>query len=353
MSDKNMARRTRAEIIFSGTDITKDIAPYLLSLIYQDSESDESDELQIKLQDRDALWLESWLEEAIAGAAAARLKIGARIIRENWESDGKDAVLPCGSFELGSVDASGPPAVAILKAVSAALSSGFQKTRRSKAWETVKLSAVAGEKAADAGLTLLYEAGDDPFYKRLEQSKESDAAFLSALCRNAGYSMKVSDGKLVIFDQAAYEAKAPVYTFKRGTGLYIRYKLHSGGAGNKYSSCRVSYVPPSGKCIEGIAKTEDYNEDAKTNSQLEVSMAVNDAGEAKALAEKLLRFHNKYEKTASFTLPGNPWLTAGVTVMLEGWGAFNGKYMVSMARHELGPGGYTTKAELRKCLEGY
>ncbi len=353
MSDKNMARRTRAEISFAGTNITKDIAPYLLGLTYEDNESDDADELQIKLQDRDALWLESWLEEAIEGAAAARLKIDAKIIRENWNSDGQDAVLPCGSFELDSVDVSGPPTVVTLKAVSAALSSGFQKTKHSKAWEMVKLSAVAGEMAANAGLALLYEAGNDPFYKRLEQSKQSDASFLSTVCKNAGFSMKVSDGKLVIFDQASYEAKAPVYTFKRGAGLYTRYKLHSGGSGNKYSSCRVSYVPPSGECIEGIAKTEDYNEDAKTNSQLEVSMAVNDAGEAKALAEKLLRLHNKYEKTASFTMPGNPYLAAGVTVMLEGWGAFNGKYMVSMARHEVGTGGYTTKVELRKCLEGY
>lgn len=349
MSNERLSRRTRVKVLFAGVDITQDIMPYLLGLTYTDSESDEADDLRIKLQDRDALWLESWLGEAIEGAADARLKISARIIRENWNSDGQDGILPCGSFELDSVDAAGPPAVVTLKALSSVLSSGFQQTKHSRAWEAVKLSTIAGELAGNAGLSLLYECASDPFYKRVDQSKQSDAAFLSKLCENAGFSMKVSDGKLVIFDQTAYEAKAPVYTFKRGAEQYSSYKLHAGAAGTKYASCRVSYAAPSGQCIEGIAKAGDED----TGPRLEVSMAVNDAGEAKTLAQKLLRLHNKYEKTASFTLPGNPWLVAGVTVMLEDWGAFGGKYLVSMARHEVGTGGYTTRVELRKCLEGY
>lgn len=351
MSNARLSRRTRVEIQLSGVDITQDIMPYLLSMTYTDSESDEADDLQIKLQDRDALWLESWLGEAIEGAADARLKIAARIIRENWNSDGQDGILPCGSFELDSVDAAGPPAVITIKSASSILSSGFQQTKRSRAWEAVRLQAIAGEIAGNAGLTLFYSCGENPFYRRMAQSKETDARFLSKLCQNAGYSMKVTDGKLVIFDQKEYEAKEPVYSFKRGSGRYTNYKIHSGAAGTKYSSCRVSYVPPSGRCIEGIAKTEDYS--GETDRRLEVTMAVNDAGEAKTLAEKLLRLHNRYEKTASFTMPGNPWLVAGVTVMLEDWGAFSGKYMVSMARHEVGAGGYTTRAELRKCLNGY
>ena len=235
MSNERLSRRTRVEILFAGVDITRDIMPYLLSMTYTDSESDEADDLQIKLQDRDALWLESWLGEAIDGAAAEKLKINADIIRENWNSDGQDGILPCGSFELDSVDASGPPAAVTIKAVSSVMSSGFQQTKRSKAWEAVRLQTIAGEIAGNAGLTLLYSCGDDPFYKRTDQSRQSDASFLSKLCENAGFSMKVTDGKLVIFDQAAYEAKAPVYTFKRGAERYSSYRLHAGAAGTKYA----------------------------------------------------------------------------------------------------------------------
>lgn len=55
MSDINTARSTRAEISFAGADITDDIKPYLRCLTYNDVESDESDDQQIKLQNRDGL----------------------------------------------------------------------------------------------------------------------------------------------------------------------------------------------------------------------------------------------------------------------------------------------------------
>ena len=67
----------------------------------------------------------------------------------------------------------------------------------------------------------------------------------------------------------------------------------------------------------------------------------------------MLRLKNKYEYTATFTLPGNPDLVAGVTVMLSGWGAWDGKYIISQAKHTIGKSGYTTQIRLRHVLEGY
>jgi len=70
MSDKNMARRTAAEIAFKGVDITDSIWKFLTSLTYIDNEEDETDDLQINLQDRDDIWLAKWLIDAIEAAAA-------------------------------------------------------------------------------------------------------------------------------------------------------------------------------------------------------------------------------------------------------------------------------------------
>ncbi len=105
--------------------------------------------------------------------------------------------------------------------------------------------------------------------------------------------------------------------------------------------------------IEGIAKVDDYNDDAKTNQQLEISAKVSDTAEAKTLAEKHLRLHNKMNRTASFTLPGSPELVAGVTVQLEHWGGWSGKYIVKKATHKVDSSGCTTKVELRRVLSGY
>ena len=85
----------------------------------------------------------------------------------------------------------------------------------------------------------------------------------------------------------------------------------------------------------------------------EISAKVTSIAEAQTLAAARLRLHNKYAKTATFTLPGRPQLMAGVTVALEGWGAWDGKYLITQAKHTVGGSGYSVQVKLRKVLEGY
>ena len=368
MIGTNDARRAAVEVTFDGTDITSSIRPYLLSLTYTDSEEDQSDSLQIQLQDRDGLWLESWLNKAVEASAASKLSMSATITPENWGSGGGS--LPTGRFELDSVDAGGPPATVTIKGSSLAYGSSIRQTKKTKAWENYSLSGIANEIAGNAGLTCMYEAARNPTYKRKEQTKKSDITFLSELCHDEGISLKCTDGQLVLFDQSVYEALPPVATIKKDGGrilpaapqahgaygkdpkclAYETYNLSTGAAETQYGSCRVSYRDAaSGKCIEGIAKAD--GDDGDSEQRLEITAMVSSAGEAKALAEKHLRLHNKFNRSASFTLPGNTALVAGVTVMLEGFGGWDGKYMVKQATHTVG-GGYTTKIDLRKVLSG-
>ena len=445
MSNPNQARRVSAQIFFQGADITGSMRPYLLSATYTDKEEDESDDLQLKLQDRDDIWLKKWLADAIDAAASAGgstaaagsgttaykvtaksglnirsgpstsygkngtvvcgtelhvegiengwakvsyngktayvsasyikeadggggdasapassaaektgFKISAVFIRENWNGGGRDKVLDCGQFELDSVDASGPPNTITIKATALPYSAQIRQTERSKAWESYTLSGIANEMAAANGMTCMYLSNSDPSYGRVEQYKQSDIAFLSQLCREAGISLKATNNLIVLFDQADYEKKAAVLTIARGSGSYTKHKLNVGTAETQYASCRVSYTDPgTGKCIEATAKVDDYNEKSKNNQQLEITAKVASVAEAKTKAEKYLRLHNKYAKTATFTLPGNPDIVAGVTVMLTGWGAWDGKYIVSQATHAIGSSGYTTQIKLRRVLEGY
>lgn len=366
MITPDTARRTCVRTVFDGADITQDIAPYLKSLSYKDSEEDNSDTFRLELQDRDSIWLQSWLEKAVNATAASELKISATIIPENWGSGGP---LPTGSFELDSVEAAGPPAVINVGGVSLGYSSPIRQTKKSKAWENYKLSAIAGEIAGNGGLSLVYESEIDPLYKRVEQTKESDMSFLSGLCHDAGISLKCSDGQLILFDQAAYEAKPPVLVIRRNNGRilparpeaygaygkspncteYISYRLSTGAAETQYGSCRVSYADAAtGQLIEGRATAE--GEDSGSGQCLEITAKVKDEGEAKALAEKHLRLHNKFNRTATFTLPGNTALVAGVTVMLEDFGGWSGKYIVKQAEHTVSDSGYVTTITLRKVL---
>ena len=65
MADRVLTRRTAVSITFDGTDITDDIRPYLLGIVYTDDEDDLADDLKIEVQDRDDVWLEHWLAEAV------------------------------------------------------------------------------------------------------------------------------------------------------------------------------------------------------------------------------------------------------------------------------------------------
>lgn len=345
MAGKVLARRANVSTFFDGTDITSDIRPYFLSATYTDDTDDLADDLKITVQDRDEVWTEKWLQDAVEAAAGDKLSMSAVITPENWMKSG---TLKTGAFELDGVDASGPSAVVTIKGTSLAFSGDLRQTKKSRAWENCSLRSIAYEIAAGGGMGFLYESGTNPSYDRVEQTKQSDIDFLKKLCQDAGISIKATDGKLVLYDQATYEAKAAVLTIEKGAkGGYIKYSLSSGSADTKYSKCRVRYMDPAtGACIEGTA--EDGN--VSGDQCLEITAKVGSVGEAQTLAKKRLRLHNKLAKTATFTMPGDVGLVAGVTVQLKGWGGWDGKHIVTRATHTVGSGGYTTQIRMRKVL---
>lgn len=290
------------------------------------------------------------------GTAALKsgFKIQATINRYNWDEDEKLDTLDCGQFELDAISASGPPSSITIKASSLSYANPIRQTKKDKAWEKYTLSRIAQEIASANGMACVYESSTDITYARIEQGKMSDIAFLSKLCKDAGISLKCTNNQLVLFDQQTYEAKPSVMSISFGDGSYTKYRLSTGEADTQYASCRVSYTDPAtGALIEGIAKTADFDQESKTNQQLEIHAKVSSAVEAQELAKKHLRLHNKYEKECQFTLPGNTSMTAGVTVRLHGFGLWNGKYIVKTATHSVSSSGYTTTIKLRNILEGY
>ena len=252
-----------------------------------------------------------------------------------------------------SVTADGPPATVTMKGTSLAFCAAIRQTKKSKAWNKYRLSGIAEEMAKNAGMRVMYEAGTNPYYKRIEQSKMSDIRFLSKLCHGAGISLKATADTLVLFDQRIYESKAAVRTIRRKDGSYGTYSMETGTADTQYASCRVSYSGGR-RYIQGVYVDPELEKsmDKENRQQLEISQRVESQGEAMALAQKYLRLHNKYAKTASFTMAGDPTLAAGEVVELAGWGGWNGRYIIKQAQHTVGTGGYKTKITLRRCL-GY
>lgn len=278
------------------------------------------------------------------------LRIQVVFIREDWNSDGRRKRLDTGDCSLDDISCSGPPNVLTLKATSIPSDTATAQTQKNQAWEAYSLSRIAEEIASRCGMSVMYESDIDPYYDRVEQVQQSDIAFLSSLCHNSGISLKVTANTLVLFDQAKYEAADPVITISPGSG-YKTYKLKTGQCDTQYGACKITYTDPVSKAsYSGTYKDPEAESDAQL---LTLNMRVGSNAEAEALAKKMLRLKNKFERKCEFTFPGNPDLVAGVTAKLKGWGMFDGKYIVATSVHSVDSGGYTTKITLRRVLEGY
>ena len=340
------ARRTKAYITYEGADITKDIEEYLLSISYTDNEEEKADDLQISLEDKEGTWVSDWLEQT--GAKGA--EVSALFVKV--DETGGEEVLDCGVFKVDSISESGPPTKVSIKATSIPTNSKVSIQKKTKAWEKIKLSAIAAEIAGKNGLRHIFESDFDPFYVRKEQVQKSDIVFLQELCKQAGISLKVTAKMLVLFDASKYESKETVKTIKKGESDVLRWNFGTNYKDTAYAKCEVTYTDPNTKkTIEGSFKSPTA--DKSTGKVLKINEKVNNKQEANELAKKRLREKNKDETEASFELTGDLSLVSGVTVRVKGWGFYDGKYIVQNAGHSISRSGYKTNISVRKVLEGY
>ena len=346
---KREARRVELTVIFQGADITKTLNNYLNSFSYTDNSEDKADDLNISIDDRDNEWLR-WLKAdnvlKIKGAT-----ISAAIIYKNYNDTGKEKVLDCGVFEVDTVNVDGPPQKLTFKASSISAASKIRTEKKTKAWEGYSLQGIAAEVAQNAGYTLLFESGYNPQYNRKEQVNTSDIVFIKGLCKDAGLTLKVTNNMLILYDQEVYEAKEAVFTIDRTAGGYTNYSFSTSSNDTSYVKCHVSYTDPeTKKTIEATYSAPGAAEDGQT---FEVSdIKVTSQGEALKIAEKRLREKNKGEYEASFDVPGNLDLVVGITVNIKNFGAFDGKYIVNTATHNV-TGGYKTSLKMTRTMEGY
>lgn len=334
-----MSRRVKLSVKYQGADISLDISKYLIGFTFTDNASNEADNLEINLEDKEGLWHGEWLPEK-GDLIHASFSI------ENCEKENSIQILPCGTFTLDEISLSGPPDTVSLKGQSVPVNSSIKHTKQTKSWKQVNLSKIAGDIASASGLNMMFECSTDPFYESIDQVKEGNIAFLQKLCTREGISLKVTDSTVVLFEQKLYESKEALITLEKGKSNILSYGFNSSTNDTAYGSCRVRYTDPV------TSETIEYTTTVGEGQQLEVNEQVKSVEEAKRLSEQRLREKNSNEYTAQFSLMGDTRLVSGVTIELKGWKKFDGKYIIQKATH-VAIGGYKTDIELTKCLEGY
>lgn len=349
---KMNARRCLVIIKYNDKDISADLQQYLKNVSYTDNMSGEADDLQLTLEDKAGLWQSAWMPEK-----GATLDVSVKLI--NWQSIGEQ-VVRFGLFEVDEITSSGMPSEVQIKAVSVPDNNNLRGAERTRSWEKAELKRIANDIATEAGLTLYYDVKEyNPVIDRAEQTEQSDLSFLYKLCADHGLALKICDKQVVIFDEADYEASDAVALVPKPKGSYsagslkvldmlksysLRSKVH-----DVYRSCHVKYQDSSTK--QKIEATFTAPE-KKIGKTLEVNEQVASIADAERLAKKKLREKNSDEVTGSFSFLGTPELAAAVNIQLSGFGAFDAKYIITKAQHDISSG-YTTSIDVRRCLDGY
>ena len=337
------ARNIRVEIEVNGKNITDEISTYVKSVSYTDVLDGEADTAEILLQDANRIWCEDWFPQR-----GDTVKI--TLIRQNWNGEEVE-ILPLDFWEIDECEndySYGGGNECKVKLNSIPNNTGLRSIDESHSWEKVKLSKIAGDIAAEAGLTLFYDTKEDPEIARAEQSELSNLAFLQKLCKDKGLALKASDRKLIIFDEEKYEGQTPIVTLHYGTDAI----KHFGGKATIskiYKSCKVEYK--HGKKSEEISA--EYTDPSKKDGMtLKINQKVETKAEAEKLAKKKLREKNKEEIKISLTLVGNFVYLSGNVIEFAGHGFYDGNYIIEKATHKVG-NGYEVSVDLRKCLSGY
>ncbi len=219
---------------------------------------------------------------------------------------------------------------------------------------------------------------DVPSYPyQVKQDKASDLEFLLGLCRDAGASVKVTDGQLVIFDQRSYEKKKPVGTLVLGTSNVLSWDFSLQKA-ETYRSVKVSWRSPKQK--SKVTAASYYNRDfekvtvkpkkssgnpavneyvytdpdaPEDGQEFELKKKCSSRAGAERLAKAKLRELNARSVTGNVTVIGDTLLVAGAVIGISGFGAWDGNFIIEGARHSIGREGYTTALQLRRVNGRY
>ncbi|GJK71406.1 phage late control D family protein [Citrobacter freundii] len=193
-------------LTLDGEDITQNFSDRLIGLIMTDNRGFEADQLDIALDDTDGQ------VELPPRGALLMLWLG-------WQGS---ALVNKGSFTVDEIEHRGAPDTLTIRGCSADFR-GSLNSRREQSWHDTTLGVIVETIAQRNKLTAsVAEVLKAIAIPHIDQTQESDAAFLSRLAERNGASVSVKAGKLLFLKagsaMTASGKPIPQMTVERGDG---------------------------------------------------------------------------------------------------------------------------------------
>lgn len=322
-------------VIYERRDITTVISPALIEISYTDFMEGESDSVEILLEDVDRRWQNAWYPQH-----------GDMVSVQLGYANGP--LLPCGDFEVDEVELEGPPDTIRIKGLAAGVKRSV-RTYNGRAYENTTLADIARTVAQRNKLKL---SGTIEAVKisRVTQVYETDLTFLKRVAESYGYSFSVRGDKLTFFKRAELKKAESTLTITRQdvTSFRFRDKVHG-----VVVAATVSYHDPkTKKTKKATVKDKEAKHNAHSADELKRNVRAENEQQAQLKADAALDLANEDQTGGGLTLPGEVRLMSGVNVLLVGFGAMDGKYTVTQARHRVSrSSGYGTEVDLKRVRD--
>lgn len=314
------ARKATVAMTYNGKSASQ-MAEYLSSFQFTDVASGSSDSISLTLHDRDRKWIGGWFPQK-----GDRLKPVLKLT--DWTGDGKSENLSCGTFIVDEFSFKGGPIQLSLQGLAIPSTSGFKATERTYTYENTTLKEIGSKVAKRAGLTLYYEASAISI-ESVAQDNQTDCTFYNDLVVKYGLALKIYNDRLVVFNEATYEAQKVVATLTEAD-FEPDWTWDTTMAGT-YTGVKYQYTNSD--------KNKVFTVTAGSGARiLTVNEAANNLTEATLIALASLNNANKGTTTMKITLKAAKKIVATSCVQITGLGNLNGKYYVEQVCTAVGDG---------------
>lgn len=261
------------------------------------------------------------------GAQADDLKI--EIVNDDHENiyRGNDIEGIFGGFKSGKMHIdkiSSTTTKTLIGAISAPINA---KEKRCRHWRKVRLFDIVNDVAIGCGVSVFYENVKNIYYENVTQYNETDLAFLNRLCIREGYSLKIDDERIIIYDVETAEASESVYKIGANQDIeVIKNCISFSENPNRIRSVTVKHY--SDRLISCTAESGTMGE------KITIREYVGDEAEAERFARGYLRYYSQNDITVDALIPINDGIASGNCVDLVGYARYDGKYFIYECCHD-------------------
>ena len=321
-------------IVADGKDITALINDRLLLLRISDKPGMESDEFELRIDDRDqavALPGRGGRVEVLLGYEGQPLK-------------------RMGAFTVDEVQLSGPPDTMTIRGKASDMR-GSGKTVRSGSWEDVPLSQIVNEVAKRNGWEPVCPVSTK--IERVDQRNESDFNFVTRLAKQYDSTAKVAEGKLLVMPRQggkSISGKAlQVITLNKTDVERYQFRLGDRGA---QKAVRTQHQDQKTGALQVVQLDNDEAPDGLPPVHTDRHIYPDKTAAEQAAKARLAAF-NRSTAGVRLEMAGRTDLFAERTINAQGFKVgLDGEYLVDSVEQVFTASGWTTTVECNGGKKG-